>query len=427
MALLGERHSEIEGCRGLRDAALLVGERDHLTDGHGPQSPMPWELIRACIRRHHGESFALSRATRCHSEQLTSAPLCADLLERRLIFVTGKGGVGKSTVATALGLLGARSGLRTIVAELASQDRVGQSVRAGRGDLRGGRARRRAVHDLDRPRARDGGVPARQDRHRSARRSARAACSTRSRWRRRECASCCRSARSGSWRSCNGATERRRRLRPRDRRLARGRPRRSGILHTPRTFAEIARVGPIAHQAETIAHTIADRQFTSVVAVSTAPRCPSTKRCGCATQLRADGLALDAVIVNALYPDRFSDDERELLERARTRSRSPLTTAALGAALSEHARARSQAEQLQRLRDGLGPAGPPLVTLPYLFAEAIGPGEIKLLTNALDKPAVRPVPGSRRLTRPLRARATALSARPRPTGPPAARTRSRHR
>src|ERR1700742_4099727 len=49
------------------------------------------------------------------------------LFDRRLIFVTGKGGVGKSTVATALGVAAARRGLRTIVAELASQDRVGQA------------------------------------------------------------------------------------------------------------------------------------------------------------------------------------------------------------------------------------------------------------------------------------------------------------
>jgi anion-transporting ArsA/GET3 family ATPase len=46
------------------------------------------------------------------------------LLDRRLIFVTGKGGVGKSTVAVALGLLGARRGARTIVVELAGQGRV---------------------------------------------------------------------------------------------------------------------------------------------------------------------------------------------------------------------------------------------------------------------------------------------------------------
>ena len=46
------------------------------------------------------------------------------VLDKRLLFVTGKGGVGKSTVAIALGLLAARRGLRTIVAELANQERV---------------------------------------------------------------------------------------------------------------------------------------------------------------------------------------------------------------------------------------------------------------------------------------------------------------
>jgi anion-transporting ArsA/GET3 family ATPase len=46
------------------------------------------------------------------------------LLDRRLIFVTGKGGVGKSTVAVALGLVAARGGARTIVVELAGQGRV---------------------------------------------------------------------------------------------------------------------------------------------------------------------------------------------------------------------------------------------------------------------------------------------------------------
>ena len=40
-----------------------------------------------------------------------------------------------------------------------------------------------------------------------------------------------------------------------------------GILRTPRTFADIARVGPIARQGRTIATTIADPGFTAVVAV----------------------------------------------------------------------------------------------------------------------------------------------------------------
>src|SRR5437588_5283422 len=51
-------------------------------------------------------------------------PTVPALLEKCLIFVTGKGGVGKSTVATALGLLAARRGLRTVIAELSAQERV---------------------------------------------------------------------------------------------------------------------------------------------------------------------------------------------------------------------------------------------------------------------------------------------------------------
>src|SRR5213593_2769068 len=46
------------------------------------------------------------------------------LFEKRLIFVTGKGGVGKSTVSAALGVAAARAGKRTIVCEVAQQERM---------------------------------------------------------------------------------------------------------------------------------------------------------------------------------------------------------------------------------------------------------------------------------------------------------------
>jgi len=38
------------------------------------------------------------------------------LLSRRLLVVTGKGGVGKTTISAVLGLVAARAGKRTIVA-----------------------------------------------------------------------------------------------------------------------------------------------------------------------------------------------------------------------------------------------------------------------------------------------------------------------
>jgi energy-coupling factor transporter ATP-binding protein EcfA2 len=46
------------------------------------------------------------------------------LLDRRLVVVTGKGGVGKSTIAAALALVAARRGQRVLVCEVNAQERV---------------------------------------------------------------------------------------------------------------------------------------------------------------------------------------------------------------------------------------------------------------------------------------------------------------
>src|SRR5437870_2653133 len=46
------------------------------------------------------------------------------LLDKRLLLITGKGGVGKTTVAAALGLKAAAEGKRTIVCEVAEQERL---------------------------------------------------------------------------------------------------------------------------------------------------------------------------------------------------------------------------------------------------------------------------------------------------------------
>ena len=54
-----------------------------------------------------------------------------DLLGKRLVFVMGKGGVGKTTVSAALGLVASRAGKRTIVVEVAQQERLGGLFGAG--------------------------------------------------------------------------------------------------------------------------------------------------------------------------------------------------------------------------------------------------------------------------------------------------------
>jgi anion-transporting ArsA/GET3 family ATPase len=55
-----------------------------------------------------------------------------DLLAHSLLVVTGKGGVGKSTVAAALGLAASRRGLRTIVVEVAAREDISRALRLDR-------------------------------------------------------------------------------------------------------------------------------------------------------------------------------------------------------------------------------------------------------------------------------------------------------
>jgi anion-transporting ArsA/GET3 family ATPase len=54
-----------------------------------------------------------------------------DLLDRKLVFVTGKGGVGKSTVAAGLALLAAERGKRTLVCEVDAKGNLSEYFETG--------------------------------------------------------------------------------------------------------------------------------------------------------------------------------------------------------------------------------------------------------------------------------------------------------
>jgi anion-transporting ArsA/GET3 family ATPase len=54
-----------------------------------------------------------------------------DLLDHRLLFVTGKGGTGKTTVAAALALLASQRGKRTLVCEVDAKGNLGEMFEGG--------------------------------------------------------------------------------------------------------------------------------------------------------------------------------------------------------------------------------------------------------------------------------------------------------
>ena len=87
-----------------------------------------------------------------------------------------------------------------------------------------------------------------------------------------------------------------------------------GFLQTPRTFANIARVGPIHSQAQRLDSFITDHDQTGTAIVALPEEMPVNESATLERDLRDEvGVAVDRVYLNALYPERFSKDECERL------------------------------------------------------------------------------------------------------------------
>jgi anion-transporting ArsA/GET3 family ATPase len=324
------------------------------------------------------------------SGAVAAAPLPvaqANILDKRLIFVTGKGGVGKSTVSAALGVAAARAGKRTIVCEVAQQERMSRVfARQGVGYHETEISPNLFAFSIDPQRALEEylllqiKVKPVYDLMFKNRVFTYFAAATPGL---RELVTV-----GKVWE-----------LAQLDRRVKRGgkydvvivdAPATGhglGILRTPKTFGDIARVGPVKRQADLIYRFITDPKLTSVCAVAWPEEMPVNETIDLERSLESElGLKLDRIFMNGVYPEIFSEQEAESLHEALERevaatNGGPLRRGALQAAVSEHRRATSQREQLSRLEQG---AKQDVVELPFIFRPQLDMGAVEELADRVE-------------------------------------------
>jgi anion-transporting ArsA/GET3 family ATPase len=319
----------------------------------------------------------------------------ASLLERKLIVVTGKGGTGKTTVACALGLLGARNGLRTIVAELGDRHRLPALFEHSHPPTPGEEVKLEPSLwgisiDPDRAlfewlRTLGGRISMRM------------------------------LAASSTFHyfaaAAPGAKELVSMVKVRELCEAPGgRKSRKGydlvvldapatghalaMLRSPETFAAIVRVGPLADQAQGVRDLLEDSHRSVYVAVA-----QGTEMAVSETLELEEGLRrhldrdLDAVVVNGTVPRRFTREElRRLSSATGDELLAPLGQSAslVGSAgrmaSTVYERARVQQSQIARLRrqrfaEGIPPA---LITIPFLFTPELDLSGVRQIAAGLE-------------------------------------------
>jgi Anion-transporting ATPase len=292
------------------------------------------------------------------------------LLERDLIYVAGKGGAGKTTVAAALGLAAAGSGRRTLVCELAGAERLADAyARPADGEIK--LAKRLWALSVDPQaaliewmRGQPGGAVA-------------AAVLGRSQ------------AFAHFVDAAPGAKE----LITVGKLVALARDDDAydlvivdgpstghalAMLSAPRTVGGVAPRGPVATQARGLHDFLANAERTGYVGVSLPEEMSLHELLELEDGLHeAVGHGTDLIVVDGVYPDRFSNAEAERLQELAGRG---VAAGPLHAALFEHRQARVHAERVRRLREQ---AQAPVVTLPFVFATELGPADFELLARRL--------------------------------------------
>jgi anion-transporting ArsA/GET3 family ATPase len=163
-----------------------------------------------------------------------------------------------------------------------------------------------------------------------------------------------------------------------------------GQLAAPEAINSLVQVGLVRSQTDWVLRILADPSRTGLVIVTTPEEMPVNETIDLTTRVRDEtSVQVAAIIVNRVLPELFGRAEEEVFERLRAAPRADVDAAVggdveplLSAARLAVTLRRSRAAHLERLRDATGPEMP-LLYVPYLFARTHGLRSTRVVADAL--------------------------------------------
>jgi anion-transporting ArsA/GET3 family ATPase len=166
-----------------------------------------------------------------------------------------------------------------------------------------------------------------------------------------------------------------------------------GQLAAPQAINDLVKVGLIRSQTDWMLEILSDERQTGLIAVCTPEEMPVNETLELVTRVREETtVRMSAVVVNRVLPELFSQRDEEIFEQLREPATEQLlseraggvVTPVLDAARLAVTLRRTRSTHLQRLQAGL-PEGLPVLLLPYLFARSFGVRTTRQVARALGE------------------------------------------